>query len=335
MSINILGGGISGLTASVNLTNAGKKVTVFEKTNCLGGKPNHYFCALRNYDLEVDAIEELNSCGIKIEPEIGIKRVLRYSPTNKYSEIRSSAPIFYILSRGERQNSIENQLLKQVDEYLFNIKFNATIADKFIRIVASGPRTADVLAYGFTFSEINAEKNTVYLFYNNNFAPAGYICLLPSKNEASIFAVCFDKNCFKILPQMFEKALKSNTVLSQITHNAKRLNEISGFGSYQLLVSSLKNEKYYVGEAAGFQDASKGFGIRYAILSGYLVARSIIEGTDYNHLCRLVFGKELDDNLKKRKLLDTMDNNHYEKFIEKLKKRTDLDTYIQKRKNIG
>lgn len=42
----------------------------------------------------------------------------------------------------------------------------------------------------------------------------------------------------------------------------------------------------YVGEAAGFQDYLFGFGIRYAMLSGALAARSLIEGSNYDTLCR-------------------------------------------------
>lgn len=41
-----------------------------------------------------------------------------------------------------------------------------------------------------------------------------------------------------------------------------------------------------VGEQAGFQDALAGFGMRYALRSGILAARSLLEGTDYTRLWR-------------------------------------------------
>ena len=36
-----------------------------------------------------------------------------------------------------------------------------------------------------------------------------------------------------------------------------------------------------IGEQAGFQDALAGFGMRYAVRSGHLAARSILDGTNY------------------------------------------------------
>jgi flavin-dependent dehydrogenase len=41
-----------------------------------------------------------------------------------------------------------------------------------------------------------------------------------------------------------------------------------------------------IGEQAGFQDALAGFGMRYALRSGLLSARSIVEGTSYTGLWR-------------------------------------------------
>jgi flavin-dependent dehydrogenase len=45
-----------------------------------------------------------------------------------------------------------------------------------------------------------------------------------------------------------------------------------------------------VGEAAGFQDALWGFGIRYALLSGHLAARALLSGADYDRLWKRRFG---------------------------------------------
>lgn len=41
-----------------------------------------------------------------------------------------------------------------------------------------------------------------------------------------------------------------------------------------------------IGEQAGFQDALAGFGMRYALRSGILAARSLIEGADYTRFWR-------------------------------------------------
>ena len=46
----------------------------------------------------------------------------------------------------------------------------------------------------------------------------------------------------------------------------------------------MQNQKLLVGEAAGFQDLFLGFGMKYAFLSGYIAAKSIIEEKNYDGL---------------------------------------------------
>lgn len=53
------------------------------------------------------------------------------------------------------------------------------------------------------------------------------------------------------------------------------------FGNYGITPLIKHADKIIVGEAAGFQDANWGFGMRHAIESGYLAARAIIERQDY------------------------------------------------------
>ncbi len=48
-----------------------------------------------------------------------------------------------------------------------------------------------------------------------------------------------------------------------------------------------------MGEAGGFQDALFGFGLNYALRSGVLAARSLLQGSSYGHLCRRELGRRL------------------------------------------
>jgi len=47
-----------------------------------------------------------------------------------------------------------------------------------------------------------------------------------------------------------------------------------GFGNLYTGQAVRKGRLLYTGEAAGFQDALFGFGLRYAMLSGHLAARA-------------------------------------------------------------
>ena len=59
-----------------------------------------------------------------------------------------------------------------------------------------------------------------------------------------------------------------------------------GFANFRLPRTANQGGHLVIGEQAGFQDALAGFGMRYALRSGLLAARSIIEGTDYTELWR-------------------------------------------------
>ena len=63
-------------------------------------------------------------------------------------------------------------------------------------------------------------------------------------------------------------------------HSARRF---GGSGNFQRVASTRSGDHCYVGESAGFQDALFGFGLRYALTSGYLAGRSLTENDDYEH----------------------------------------------------
>jgi flavin-dependent dehydrogenase len=75
------------------------------------------------------------------------------------------------------------------------------------------------------------------------------------------------------------------------------------------------NKQYYIGEAAAFQDCLAGFGMLYAFKSGYLAAKSIIEGCDYDRLWQEAILKPMQISTVNRKLYEKLSNAGYEKLI--------------------
>jgi len=66
-----------------------------------------------------------------------------------------------------------------------------------------------------------------------------------------------------------------------------------GYGTFAMNVSNKQDGRLVVGEAAGFQDLFLGFGMKYALLSGYAAAKSIMEEKDYDMVWReLVLDKQ-------------------------------------------
>lgn len=66
-----------------------------------------------------------------------------------------------------------------------------------------------------------------------------------------------------------------------------------GFGGFNVPKSAIKDGRLYVGEAAGFQDPARGFGMNYALETGKLAADSIINNQNYDELWKKQLGFQL------------------------------------------
>lgn len=327
MSIITIGGaGISGLTAAINLAKGGYNVKVFEKANSIGSVPA--ICALRNYDLKYDAIEEMKSCGVNIKHSGKIKEVKKYSP-NECIEEYSKGVIFYILERGSSKSSIESQLYKQALDSGVEFVFGESRRENEVDIVATGPKRSDILAYGHIYKNSEFKNDTLRIIYDNLYSPKGYTYIVFSNRKCLICTVSFDKRNFNYIPLNFNFLLRNNEVIRKIVGRKNPQEIVKGYGNYGLPKSANKNGRLYVGESAGFQDASKGFGIRYAIISGYLAAQSIINKEDYDYLWKSEFYEEFKRNLERRIRIDKLNNRDYDYLLRNMGKRIDIDNYVK------
>jgi flavin-dependent dehydrogenase len=325
-NINILGAGIAGLTAAINLAKNGFDVTIYEKNKSIGEREN--ICALRNYDLNKDAIKELEECGVKLNPTSRIKRVIKFSPNHRIEEF-SRTPIFYVVCRGKEEQSLDMQLYRQALDSGVKILFGKSVNEKDVDIVATGHRRNDIFAYGHIYEDLNLESETGCIFYNNLYSPRGYIYLLNSNNKTIICAVSFYKKAFEYVPVNFSIFLNKNEYVRDLVRDKEPLHIVSGYGNYDVLKSATSGGRYYVGDAAFFQDASKGFGIRYAVLSGYLAAKAIIENKNYDDLWKSEFEDELKRNFKRRVLINSLDNKDYDLLLNKIGERVNIKNYLK------
>lgn len=84
-----------------------------------------------------------------------------------------------------------------------------------------------------------------------------------------------------------------------------------GVGNFRLPASALSGMHPMAEEEAGFQDALFGFGMRHAIRSGVLAARSLLEGRDYNALWRESLGPFVRTSIVNRALYSLLGNAGY------------------------
>lgn len=324
--ITIAGAGVSGLTAAINLARGGFDIKVFEKTNSIGSVPA--ICALRNYDLNYDAIEEMKACGVNIRHCGKIKEVVKFSP-NECIEEYSDSTIFYIVERGSLKGSLESQLYKQALDLGVEIVFGQSRRENEVDIVATGPKRNDILAYGHIYENLDFMKDSLHIIYDNLYSPKGYTYIVSSYGKCLICTVSFDKRNFKYIPLNFNFLLRKNDVIKKLVGRKNPVKIVKGYGNYGLPRSAKNNGRLYVGESAGFQDASKGFGIRYAIISGHLAAQSIINNEDYDYLWKSELYEEFKRNLKRRIRINKLTNKDYDYLLRNMGKRIDIDNYLK------
>jgi flavin-dependent dehydrogenase len=277
-TIVIGGAGIAGLTAAINLALRGFDVVVHEKRANVGLKHRGDFQGLENWTSPKDMLEFLD--------EINIEHRFEYEPfreclyfdrkLQKY-HIRSNRVGFYLVKRGPTPGTLDYHLLEQARRVGVEVKFASTIELSQADVVATGSPSHFLLARGINF-ETNLGK-VAYGLFDDSVAPAGYAYLVGFGGYATIAVVTVAG--VKDLLSYLESAIAKFHQLAEFD-----IKNPVGFGGVGTRFERLGSGIPRVGEAAGFQDALWGFGMRLAFESGYLTAKAISEGLDYWELAR-------------------------------------------------
>lgn len=317
--IKILGAGISGMTAAIVLSRAGYRVDIYEKRKHVGSFFEKDIHSFRNYLYDYDVIEKYKQIGVGISNVYPIYKEFRYAPSLKKIEIHSDdKPLFYNYFRGcKDERSFDVELYKAAKKEGIGFHFNKNVKIDHVDIVATGARSANFLGYGEYYSGVTGiAPNSNYIFLNNRYSPNGYGYILPFNNEVVVILGSAKIESKSQLKKRFNLFKSENPIIKSAISGAKLENEIFGYLHYSLPTTAMKKGKLYVGECAGFLDSATMFGVHYAILSGYLAARSIIEDTNYDIEWKKVFGEELRHQFFKREKLQKLENEDYEKLID-------------------
>ena len=313
--IEIVGSGPAGLVAAINLARAGCKVTVYEEKSEVGHRFHGDFQGLENWSSEEDAAVLLERLGIQINYTCQPYSELTVFDANLNKRIiRSQRPLFYLVQRGNAPGCLDYGLMEQATRSGVEIVFNKRV-DKLEKggIIGIGPRAADAIAKGIVFD--TKMEDIAAAILDDRLAPKGYAYLLIHKNKATMATCMFkdftgERECFERTVETFKKVFPSLDITG-----AK---EFGGYGNFFFGKPVFENGKYYVGEAAGLQDCLWGFGMRYAMLSGYLAARAIIEDKDYEALVSKNLIPMQKASLVNRFLFEMLGNNGYRYCINYL-----------------
>ncbi len=314
--IKILGGGISGLTAAINLSKAGYKVEVFEKNPDCGMRFHGDMQGLENWSEAEDVLDALSRMHIETNFDATPFRKVTFSNCEITEEFSFDQPLFYLVKRGKVKNSLDQGLKQQALKAGSKIYFNQTIEEKDADIVATGPRFnhISVADKGITFK--TDLPNMAIGIVNDQAAFKGYSYLLIADGYACLCSCVFDdlkklNDCFEFTKKYFVKKYKLDI---------KNPQTVGGVGYFSINNIYKENKTLFVGEAAGLQDFLAGFGMRTAITSGYLAAKSIIEKLDYSKLINDKYENYLKAGIVNRFAWEHTGVNNYLAALERLNK---------------
>jgi flavin-dependent dehydrogenase len=281
-TVTIAGAGPAGLAAAIALGRAGHPVRVLERAPVVGARFHDDFQGIENWTRAEDALEELSAGGIErtfwARPFDG---GTLFDRSRNASSVRSGRPLFYVVRRGTGQaDSLDRGLLRQAQDLGVRVEFGTRVDPSRVEIDASGPSRRPVaVARGITFRL--EMSDSVVAVLDDALAPGGYVYFLVADRQATLATVLYRD--FARADHYLDRsisALESLVATAPLPRNPRW----SGHGSFGLPPTGRDGGRIRVGEAAGFQDPLFGFGIRSAMVSGLLAARSVLYGHDYQRL---------------------------------------------------
>lgn len=324
--IRIAGAGPSGLAAAITLARAGRAVEVHEAKPDVGARFIGDLQILENSSAREDVREVLAAIGI--ETNFYFRPVTEadfFDHRMRSRHVKSSTPYGFFIRRGPVDGTLDRGLLAQARAAGASVHFNSRLKPDEADIVATGPSTPDGLAREITFTSDEPERVEVY--FDHRLSPGGYSYMFVLDGVGTFgTAIVSD---FKRIDHYFEASLAR--VLSVRPLRVDR-DQRTGYSymNFHLKETSVADGRRYAGEAAGFQDYLFGLGIRYALESGWLAARSILEERPFDELWRERLGTKQRTSLVNRFLYERGGNRGLSMFVRQAASAPDFNEYLAK-----
>jgi flavin-dependent dehydrogenase len=275
-----MGAGPAGLAAAITLAQAGREVVVYERAVTVGSRREGDLEALENFTTSVDVLEEWRAWGIGAHfSHAGICAGTWFGPEDgQEATVHDGQPLLYFVRRGSAPGTLDTGLLAQALAAGVRVEFRRRCTVQEADIVASGMVRPG--AYGVGYNFCTDAPDGAYVAYDDRLTPRTYSYLALCQGRGTLVACAMrpQSGMKHVLPLVAERFQRR---VSFTMREPRYFAAALGLGMPQ---TATVNGRYYVGEAGLFQDVFAGFGIRMAVTSGYLAARSIVEGNDFDAL---------------------------------------------------
>lgn len=277
--VRIAGAGPSGLAAAIGLAQAGWRTEVHEQRDRVGARWKRGLQILENFSEEEDVLAFLDRSGIRAAFwRSPIHELTLWAGRKKSHRFTSAQPLGYFVRRGSEPGQVDRGLLDAARAAGADVRFGSRLAPGEAHVRATGPRRVNGIGKEVTFKTPLSDRMTVIL--DPQLAPGGYAYLFIVDGEATMGMAILSG--YRKVDELYARTVE-------------RFKEIEGVdptgGEEAVLVANFflkpglgSGGVIWAGEAAGFQDYLFGFGIRYALTSGVLAARSISGNLEYNNL---------------------------------------------------
>lgn len=309
--IEIAGAGPAGLAAAITLARAGRRVIVHEAQREVGFRFQGDLQGLENWTTECDVLDELREMDLTTAfARRACREGTAFDAWGQAYPVRSDAPLFYMVERGPGPDSLDTALLEQVRALGVEVRFGSRLERlEGSGILAVGPKAADAIAVGYHF-ETDMDDG-FWAICDEAIAPQGYAYLLVMNGRGTV------KSC------MYSGFKQESAYVALTVEAFRRLAGLEmrntrphgGVGNFRIPASAWSGRHPVAGEQAGFQDTLWGFGMRLALRSGVLAARSLVDGGDYEARWRKEIGPWLRTSVVNRALYGLLGNAGYRRAL--------------------
>ncbi|PKQ28727.1 MAG: hypothetical protein CVT63_01375 [Candidatus Anoxymicrobium japonicum] len=283
--VTIVGAGLSGLVASINLARGGNTVRILEREKRIGGMPE-FRPDPAGSPFELEAIK--NYTGVDIAPAVKlIDEAYIYAWGKRFNFPMSSSTKMYMVERGSRQTSLDNLLFEEARSLGVEVEFDHPVISQsdYARlpadtIVATGLKIEPYAALNIPYSPlygyfakgtVDHDRTTVSLWMDDFSKDYAFNCAI---NGIS-FGLIFQRG------KPISHAGKEKYVEMLATSEGVEFKEWAELRSGACPVGSVRNPRLFhenkilSGTLAGVIDPFLFFGMLGALTSGRIAARAI------------------------------------------------------------